>query len=93
MTFLWPSMLLTLLFVPVVVALYLRSSAGAGRCCGEFRHSKKPGFCENLVSGPGKAPGLRRHLPPLLFLSGLAVLLVALARPQARSACRESRAR
>jgi len=31
-----------------------------------------------------QSPGWRRHLPPLLFLSGLTLLLLALARPQAQ---------
>jgi Ca-activated chloride channel family protein len=29
----------------------------------------------------GTAPGLRRHIPPVLFLVGLAALLISLARP------------
>jgi Ca-activated chloride channel family protein len=36
-----------------------------------------------FVQGTGGKPlGARRHIPPLLFLVGLAVMLVALARPQ-----------
>ena len=31
----------------------------------------------------GRGPGVRRHIPPLLFLLGFAALLVSLARPQA----------
>jgi Ca-activated chloride channel family protein len=31
----------------------------------------------------GRRPGLRRHIPPLLFLLGLGALLVGLARPSA----------
>jgi Ca-activated chloride channel homolog len=33
-------------------------------------------------ANPGR-PGLRRHLPPLLFLAALCLLLLAMARPQA----------
>lgn len=37
-----------------------------------------------LVQGAtGRAPGMRRHIPPALFMGGLAILLIALARPQA----------
>jgi Ca-activated chloride channel family protein len=31
----------------------------------------------------GRGPGVRRHIPPLLYLLGLAALLVSLARPNA----------
>src|SRR5205823_379332 len=31
----------------------------------------------------GKAPGFRRHLPAILFIAGLAGLLLSMARPQA----------
>ena len=30
----------------------------------------------------GRQPGFRRHLPPALFLTGLTILVVSLARPQ-----------
>jgi Ca-activated chloride channel family protein len=36
-----------------------------------------------FVQGAGGAPGARRHIPPLLFLAGLTVLAIAVARPQA----------
>jgi Ca-activated chloride channel family protein len=77
MTFLWPSMLLTLLVIPVIVALYLRLQwrrrvlATSFYSQGSGQPAKKP------------APGFRRHLPPLFSLASLAVILVALARPQA----------
>src|ERR687884_774828 len=36
-----------------------------------------------LVQGAaGRGPGARRHIPPALFLAGLTILLIALARPQ-----------
>jgi len=35
------------------------------------------------LAGLGARGGLRQHLPPLLFLVGLAVLLVAIGRPEA----------
>src|SRR2546427_11063304 len=31
----------------------------------------------------GKGPGLRRHVPPALFILALAVMAIAVARPQA----------
>jgi Ca-activated chloride channel family protein len=33
--------------------------------------------------GMGRRIGVRRHIPPALYLAGLAILIVALARPQA----------
>jgi Ca-activated chloride channel family protein len=38
-----------------------------------------PALMPNLI---GARPGFRRHLPPLLLLGALAVMVVALARPQ-----------
>jgi Ca-activated chloride channel family protein len=75
MTFLWPAMLLTLVAVPVAAGLYLllirrRQALAAG--FGSRQTIRK------------STPGLRRHLPPALFLLSLAVILVALARPQAQ---------
>lgn len=77
MTFIWPSMLFALLAIPVLVLLYLRLQSR--------RRALAAGF---LAAGDGRSagrprPGFRRHVPPLLFLLGLAILLVALARPEA----------
>jgi Ca-activated chloride channel family protein len=76
MTFIWPPMLFTLLIVPVIVAAYLRLQ----------RRRSLAASSAGLVGGqPAKrqSPGFRRHLPPLFFLTGLVILLIALARPQA----------
>src|SRR5512135_2130288 len=76
MSFIWPVMLLSLILVPVFVARYLcmqrRRKQQAARYGGL-------GFVQGL---PGSGPGLRRHIPPALFLAGITILLVALARPQ-----------
>jgi Ca-activated chloride channel homolog len=75
MTFIWPSMLCTLLAVPVIVFLYLRMQA---------RRRVMAGSLTSLGGGARRpGPGFRRHVPPLLFLVGLVIILVALARPQA----------
>ena len=77
MTFLWPSMLFTLLVIPVIAALYLRLQRRQRILVTSFysqgsgQPAKKP------------APGFRRHLPSLFSLASLAIILVALARPQA----------
>jgi Ca-activated chloride channel homolog len=89
MTFIWPSMLLTLLIVPIIVSLYLRVqrrrlalAAGFSAFGGPPASERAPG----AGSSPGvrRAPGFRRQLPPLLFLLSLVIILVALARPQAQ---------
>lgn len=69
-------MLLSLLVLPLLVWLYVqmlrrRQRAWAG--LGEL----------GLVSSqPRRTPGVRRYLPPVFFLLGLALLLFGLARPQ-----------
>jgi Ca-activated chloride channel family protein len=71
-------MLLSLLIVPVVVVLYLRIQ--------HRRRALVSGAFQGLASaqtGRKRAPGIRRHLPPALFVLSLAILLFALARPQA----------
>ena len=77
MVFLWPSLLWLLLLLPLLVLLYLW-----------LLHRRKvaavpyPGLA--LVrQAMGSGHAWRRHLPPLLFLLGLAALLLAAARPLA----------
>lgn len=77
MTFTWPVMLLSLLLIPVFILVYIRV---------QWRRQK---IVENMGSmgfvqdARGGRIGRHRHIPPALFLAGLAVLLVALARPNA----------
>lgn len=73
MSFIWPAMLLLLLIVPLVVALYLRLQRRRRRVIAQY----------GSFGMAGTRPGRRRHLPPALFLAGLTILLLALARPQA----------
>jgi Ca-activated chloride channel family protein len=70
-------MLLLLAMLPLGIVLYLRAQGRRRRLVANFGR---------LGFGPeagGRRPGLRRHLPPAFFLIGLAILIVALARPQA----------
>jgi len=75
MTFLWPQFLWLLLALPLLVLLYLwllrRRRALA------LRYASLSIVKEAL----GKGPGLRRHIPPVLFLLALAAMLLAAARP------------
>lgn len=77
MSFLWPSMLLTLLLVPVFIGLYARAQQRRKKVQASFQAF---GVARDQAGAP---VGRRRHVPPTLFLSGLALLLLALARPEA----------
>lgn len=82
MTFLWPAALLLLLLLPPFVVWYLRLQQRRGQLAARYGTL---GMVQmgGAVQGSGPRPlGWRRHLPFALFLAGLAVLLVALARPQ-----------
>lgn len=77
MTFLWPWMLLSLLLLPVAVALYfwlLRRREQAAAALGPLGLVR--------TAGGGKL-GRRRHIPAICFLAGLFLLLFSLARPEA----------
>ena len=77
MSFQWASMLWLLFVLPVLVLLYLWAQ----------RRRKK--FAVRYASlmlvkdALGKGPGFRRHIPAVLFLLGVAIGILALARPLA----------
>ena len=75
MYFLWPLMLWLLLLIPALVVLYILAQRRRQRYA--LRYASLSLVKEAL----GRGPGFRRHIPPALFLSGLAVMIVALARP------------
>jgi len=77
MSFEWPVLLYGLALVPIMAALYV--IAQRGRRAYAVRFTNLP----LLRAVAPRRPGYRRHLPPLLFLLGLAALLVSLARPSA----------
>jgi Ca-activated chloride channel family protein len=69
-------MLMLLLVIPLAVVLYLRIERRRMRA---LAHYGDLGFAQQS----GKpVPALRRHLPPLFFLSALMLVIVSLARPQ-----------
>lgn len=76
MSFIWPIMLLSLLLVPLLIMLYLRQQQRRQRLVARYGSL-------GLIQGTGgRQAGWRRHLPPALFLAGLIILLIAMARPQ-----------
>ena len=77
MNFLWPSVLWLLILVPLMVAAYVVL----------LRRRKKNAISYASLSlvklAMGKTSRWKRHLPPALMLSSIAVLLFAAARPTA----------
>ncbi len=76
MSFIWPVMLLTLFLMPLFVGLYLWLQQRRRRLVANYGMF---GFLQEPI---GRRLGLRRHIPPTLFLTGLALLSVAMARPE-----------
>lgn len=77
MTFEWPLMLLSLLLIPVFVYVYFRVQRRRQQIVANM------GSLGFVQDSRGERIGRRRHVPPILFLTGLAILLIALARPNA----------
>lgn len=76
MSFIWPTMLVFLVVVPLFVLFYLRMQRRRQRAVTLYGTL-------GIVQEAGRPLGARRHIPPLFFLTGLTILLIALARPQA----------
>lgn len=77
MSFIWPTLLWILLCVPLLVLLYLRMQQRRRKFAAQYgslglvRDTNRGGF------------GWRRHIPALIFLSGITLLLISMGRPQA----------
>jgi len=69
MSFLWPWMLLSLLVLPALIWLYGRAQARRRRLLARYAGNQPIGTWQ-------------RHVPPALLMTGLAILAIALARPQ-----------
>jgi Ca-activated chloride channel family protein len=78
MTFLWPWLLLSLLLVPLIVALYIWVLRRKRRYA--VRYSSLPLIREAMP----KRANWRRHLPFALFLLGVSSLIMAMSRPVAQ---------
>jgi Ca-activated chloride channel family protein len=77
MSFIWPVMFVLLLLIPLCVVLYIRMQRRRQRLAANYASF---GLGQQAAS---RRPGARRHIPIVVFLIGLTILIVALARPQA----------
>ena len=77
MTFLTPQALLLLLLVPLFMAAYIWMQRR------RRRYALRYASVALVRDAVGKGPGIRRHIPPALFLLALAAMGLAVARPQA----------
>lgn len=77
MSFEWPTALLGLALVPLLVAVYLAIDRGRAIQAARF---SRPELFPNVVA---RAPGRLRHLPALVLLVAIVALLVGVARPHA----------
>jgi Ca-activated chloride channel family protein len=77
MSFLWPDLLWGLLLVPVLIAVYVWAQRRRQQYA--LRYASLSLVREAL----GRGPGIRRHIPPVLFLLALTTMIVAMARPVA----------
>jgi Ca-activated chloride channel family protein len=75
MNFIWPQLLILLLTVPILIALYLLAQRR------RKKYALRYASLSLIKDAMGKGPGIRRHIPPLLFLLAIITLIVALARP------------
>jgi Ca-activated chloride channel family protein len=74
LSFIWPELLFLLLLIPLAVFYYFRIQ----------RQRQQAAASLGFVQGAGvQKPGLHRHIPAVCFLCAWALLLAALARPQA----------
>jgi Ca-activated chloride channel family protein len=76
MSFIWPTMLLTLLSIPLVIGLYLRLLARRKQLMASLGSMGGP------QNSSGGEIGKRRHSPPALYLLGLTLLMFGSARPE-----------
>ena len=76
MSFAWPLALCSLALIPLLLLAYLLVQRRRVKYSTRFTN------LDLLANVVDRAPGWRRHVPPLFALAALAALLVALARPE-----------
>jgi Ca-activated chloride channel homolog len=77
MSFIWPTLLFVLCFVPLLILLYLQMQGRRRKLAARY------GSLGIVHDAIGSGIGLRRHIPAIVFLAGLTILIFSLARPQA----------
>lgn len=77
MSFIWSNLLVFLVLIPLLVFVYFRLQRRRREAASHF------GSLGLLRDARGSKPGTSRHIPVLLLLSGIAVLILSAARPQA----------
>ena len=77
MTFEWPYVLAGLVLIPILLVGYLLAQRRRRAYAVRFTNLAL------LSEVVGRGPGVRRHIPPALYLLGLIALLISLARPVA----------
>ena len=77
MSFLWVEMLWALLIVPLYIIAYVLIQRR------RQRYALRYASLSLVKDAVGRGPGIRRHIPAILFLVGLATMVVAMARPVA----------
>ena len=75
MSFIWVRLLWSLLLIPVLIGAYILAQRRRQKYA--LRYASLTLVKEAL----GRGPGIRRHIPPMIFLLATAVMLFALARP------------
>ncbi|MBN2115081.1 MAG: VWA domain-containing protein [Anaerolineales bacterium] len=77
MSFIWPTLLLALSGIPLLVLLYVLLQRRRHRFAARY------GSLGLVHDALGSGIGFRRHVPALIFLAGITILVFSLARPQA----------
>ena len=75
MTLQWPFLLPLLVLIPALLLVYIWTQRRRQRF--SLRYSS----LSLLKEAAGRGPGIRRHIPPALFLLSLAVMVLGLSRP------------
>ncbi|MBL8062657.1 MAG: VWA domain-containing protein [Anaerolineales bacterium] len=76
MSFIWAPLLWSLILIPLLILLYLRMQRRRQEIALRY------GSLGLVQQASGRGVGMRRHIPAILFLVGVTVLFIALARPQ-----------
>lgn len=77
MSFIWGELLWFLALVPALIIVYILIQRR------RQKYALRYASLSLVKEAVGRGPGIRRHIPPILFLLGLALAIFALARPAA----------